>query len=274
MPELPEVQTVITYLKPKLINKTITDIKVHYPKLLKNSNENEFKNFMLNETFVDIKRKGKFLIFHLSNNKVFVVHLRMEGKLFVQPLDSKPNLPQLCAEIFLNDSVLRYYDTRKFGTFEILHDNDPEKLPSVHKLNIDAIDDKFTGEFLYNKIHKSNKKIKTILLDQSIVAGLGNIYVNEVLFASKINPERLGKNVTLLECNEVAKNAKKILLKAIKYNGTTVHSFKVNELTTGGYQEFLLVHGKAKTPCPNCQTPISFTKVNGRGTYYCKKCQK
>ncbi|GAA5414574.1 DNA-formamidopyrimidine glycosylase [Ureaplasma ceti] len=274
MPELPEVQTVITYLSKKVPGHKITKIDMHYPKLLKNATVSQFQEFMVGETFTSISRKGKFLIFHLTNNKTFVVHLRMEGKLFVQAIGSEPSLKQLCAEIYLDDCVLRYYDTRKFGTFEILNNSDPELLPSVHKLAIDAIDEEFTGEFLFNKIHKSTKKIKTILLDQAVVAGLGNIYVNEVLFAARIHPERLGKDVSLEECNAIAAHSKVILQNAIAHNGTTIHSFKVNELSTGGYQEFLQIHGRAKQPCKVCDTTIEFKKVNGRGTHFCPKCQK
>ena len=274
MPELPEVQTVITYLKPKVINHTIQNVDVYYPKLLKNSSFEEFKSFLKNETFTDIERRGKFIIFHLTHNKTFVVHLRMEGKLFAQPLDSEPNLPQLLAEIYLDNCVLRYYDTRKFGTFEILYSSNPTELKSVKKLAMDAIDDKFTPDYLFDQVKHSSGKIKNVLLDQSVVAGLGNIYVNEVLFASNIMPDRIAKTLSYEDCVNLVKYSKEILNQSIKHNGTTIHSFKVNDFTTGGYQDFLQVHGKKKQKCPKCGNPIQFGKVNGRGTYYCPHCQK
>lgn len=274
MPELPEVQTVIEYLKKQVLNQTIKDVKIYHPKLLKNASVQEFTEFMVGEKFEKLGRKGKFLLFYLSNNKSFVVHLRMEGKLFAQPKDSQPNLPQLLAEIELDDYVLRYYDTRKFGTFEILNTHDLTKLPSVNKLAMDAIDDDFTGVYLYDRIHHLKSKIKNLLLDQSIVAGIGNIYVNEILFDTNINPTREANTLTLKECNAIAHSAKKILNESIKHSGTTIHTFKVNDVQAGGYQEFLQVHGKRKKPCPRCGQPIAFTKVNGRGTYYCPRCQK
>ena len=125
MPELPEVETVINYLKKHLIGRKITQIKFDFENIVKNVSVNEFTEKLLNQKFLSIDRKGKYLIFNLTNNITLVIHLRMEGKLFVQSKNSSPNFPQLIAEFYLDDeNLLRYYDTRKFGTFEICPSDD------------------------------------------------------------------------------------------------------------------------------------------------------
>ena len=274
MPELPEVETVVRYLRTKVIDQKIKNINLIYSGVLKNSNESQFIKYLQNEKFLDVTRKGKFIIFHLSNNKCFVVHLRMEGKLFVQPLDSQPNFKQLICEFTLEKEILRFYDTRKFGTFEIIDEDKFQDLKSVSKLAMDANTDLFTPEYLFNITRKSKIAIKTFLLDQSNVAGIGNIYVNEILFDSKILPTRPTNEVTYDECVEIVKFSKKILNKSIENNGTTIHTYKFSEYESGGYQEFLHVHGLKNKSCKCCGNNIIFAKVNGRGTFYCRNCQK
>ena len=274
MPELPEVQTVISNLKRFIINQNIDFVEIYYPKLLKNSMTEEFKTFLINEKIIDITRKGKFIIFNLSNNKKWVIHLRMEGKLFFEPFNSSPTHLQLLAELKLSNGLLRYYDTRKFGTFHILKDNEFLNFQPLLKLGPDANDDNLNFEELFKHISKRNISIKTLLLDQCIISGIGNIYANEILFSSNISPFRKGNEINLEEWKEILKNSKIILNESIENNGTTIHSFKFDNNHSGGYQKFLKVHGKKNQPCPICNNPINYTKINGRGTFYCKNCQK
>lgn len=274
MPELPEVETVVRYLRTKIINKKINKIEMYYPKVLQNTTVDKFNSFLVNETFKSITRMGKYLLFHLSNNKALVIHLRMEGKLFVQPLDSKPNFSQLTCEFYLNDAILRFYDTRKFATFEIVNDDEILNLKSLNKLAMDANSEEFTSQYLYEITRKSRTAIKTFLLDQSNVAGIGNIYVNEILFCSGVLPTRLTNQVSFEECQLIVKYSKKILNESISRNGTTIHTYKFNEYESGGFQDYLLVHHRANKACLRCGNTITFSKVNGRGTYFCKKCQK
>ncbi len=271
MPELPEVETVINNLKPKIINHKINKINIYYLKLLKNSSLTNFVDFLINETVVDIKRKGKYIIICLTNNKYFVVHLRMEGKLFFEPFNSQVVLPQLLAEFELDNGLLRYYDTRKFGTFEIGY-NLCEL--SLNKLAMDANSDQFNDQYLYESIHNKKICIKNALLDQTIVAGIGNIYVNEILFCSKIDPEKSCCNLNIYDCANIVKYSKEILNKSIENYGTTIHSFLFDDNKSGQYQKYLLVHNKRHHLCINCKNKIQFKKINGRGTYYCPYCQK
>ena len=274
MPELPEVETVVRYLKNKIINQTINKINMIYSPVLKNSNLEEFNNYLLNEKFENIGRKGKYIILTLSNNKCLIIHLRMEGKLFAQAIDSKPNFNQLICEFVLNDLVLRFYDTRKFGTFEIVDKSNLNQLKSLAKLAMDANSNDFNYQYLYDISRNSKMAIKTFLLDQSNVAGIGNIYVNEILFECNISPIRKTCEITLEDCKNIVKYSKLILDLSISKNGTTIHTYKFNEYESGGYQNFLKVHDHKGQACIKCHNPINFTKVNGRGTYFCPKCQK
>ena len=139
-------------------------------------------------------------------------------------------------------------------------------------MGIEPDSEKLTKEYIYNSIHKKNKPIKTLLLDQSIINGLGNIYVDEVLFASSINPEKLGKDISLEECERIRVNSRDIIKLATELGGSTIRSYTSSLGVTGHYQDHLKVH--TKDICPNCNNKIVKIRVGGRGTYYCPKCQK
>ena len=144
----------------------------------------------------------------------------------------------------------------------------------ANKLGYDYYDQELTGDYLYNKIHSKRLPIKTVLLDQSIITGIGNIYADEILFASKINPRSYASDVSKKECNLIVKNTKIVLEKAVKLGGTTIKSFTSSEGVHGLFQNELLVHRQVGKKCPNCNEIILKIKVGGRGTYYCPKCQK
>ncbi|MDR2369153.1 MAG: DNA-formamidopyrimidine glycosylase [Mycoplasmataceae bacterium] len=276
MPELPEVQTVInTLMHSGLLCQPIVDVKVYKPKLLKNSNPVNFKAFLINERINNIQRKGKFLIFDLSHQKTLLVHLRMEGKLFYETIDSTIPTTHLRIEFFFkNKHVLRYYDSRIFGTFHIYTNQAHWQDQQLTKLGLDPLEDGFNGKYLATKVASSNRAIKTAILDQTNVAGIGNIYADEILFLSKIKPTRKASELSKQDFNNIAKFAKQILLKAIKYGGTTIATYKADANHSGQFQAKLLVHTKKGLPCKYCGTKIVKIKVNGRGTYYCPNCQR
>ena len=144
----------------------------------------------------------------------------------------------------------------------------------IKKQGIEANDKTLSKEYIYNKIHNKHIPIKTLLLDQTIISGLGNIYANEVLFSSHINPERMGSSLSLAECESVARCSNKIIDEAIKYGGTTIKSYTSSLGVTGRFQQFLNVHKKENEPCPVCNIKIVRIKIGGRSTYYCPNCQK
>ena len=271
MPELPEVETVKNGLIKKVLNKKITSCKIIYEGIIAYPKTEEFIKNITNQTINDIKRKGKFLIFELDDY-FLVSHLRMEGKYFIK--EKKDSLNKHDHVILtLNDKEeLRYNDTRKFGKMHLVKKDELYKTPLI-KLGLEPWDDSLTKEYLKIKFNK-NKAIKTLLLDQSIITGIGNIYADEILFLSKINPNTKGSDLTNKNLQDIINNTKIILEKAIKSGGTTIHTYTSVDGITGRFQQELLVHGKKSLPCPTCKTEILKIVVNGRGTYYCSKCQK
>ncbi|MDU4142229.1 DNA-formamidopyrimidine glycosylase [Ureaplasma parvum] len=274
MPELPEVQTIVDYLNHHVLDIFIKKTIVHLPKILKNKTPQEFEKLLINHKIVKIKRLGKYLLFFLSNNLVLSIHLRMEGKFYYQAKEEWFNLAHTHIIIEFNNGMqLRYNDTRQFGTFHIYEQQSFLDSKELKKIALDPLDNNFSAQYLYEKLKKSNKAIKTALLDQSVVSGIGNIYADEILFAAKIFPTILAKNLTLKNYEKITKEAQRILLLSIKNKGTTIHTYKFGNDETGLFQKMLLVHTHAKEPCQICGTIIQKTKVNGRGTYYCPNCQ-
>lgn len=269
MPEIAEVRTVAKCLRKLVKDRTVTDINIIYDKTII-GDINSFKDKLINQKINDITNYGKYLFFNFGDITM-VSHMRMEGKYFYQSKDDKINKHEHVIFTLDNDYSLRYHDTRKFGRMELINTNEVELYIKSKNLGLEPNDPKLTGEYLYNLIHKKDLNIKSILLDQSIICGLGNIYVNEVLFKSRINPNEIGKNINKKMCDEIVKNSREITDEATIHGGTTIHSF-LSLGAIGGYQDYLLVHGK-KT-CPNCHNKIIKIKVGGRGTYMCPNCQK
>ncbi len=268
MPELPEVETVKNTLKRQILGKKIKNVKILYDGIIA-TNKNEFKNIIGRE-ILDIKRRGKFLIFVL-NDYYLVSHLRMEGKYFIKD-KSMPILKHEHIIFDLEDLELRYHDTRKFGRMYLVTKDKLYTDTPLSKLGLEPWDKNLTSNYLKDKFN-NNIPIKTLLLDQSIITGIGNIYADEILFRSHINPLKKGKDINKYECDLIIKYTKEILEKAIEKGGTTIKSFTSSLGVTGHFQGSLLVHNKEGEECPICHNIILKTKVNGRGTYYCPKCQ-
>ncbi|MBE6155723.1 MAG: DNA-formamidopyrimidine glycosylase [Firmicutes bacterium] len=267
MPELAEVQTVRDVLKKKILNQRICDIKIFYEKILE-TDKQEFVNGLIDSKFIDIQRRGKYLIFE-TPHKYLISHLRMEGKYFIK--NKKEDINKHEHIIFsFEDFDLRYHDTRKFGKMALIDKNELESY--FANLGPDANGD-VTPIYLYEKLKKKNAPLKSLLLDQSIIAGLGNIYVDEVLFASNLNPYEKGDNITLSDAEKILNESKRILNEAIKYKGTTIRSYTSSLNVEGEYQKFLKVHTKAGDKC-ECGSMILRDKVGGRSTYYCPNCQR
>lgn len=269
MPELPEVETVKEKLKKELLKKKIKNIKVLYDGIIATDLES-FKKNIIGEKIVDITRRGKFLIFEL-NNYYLVSHLRMEGKYFIKNVSDEITKHEHVI-FYFDDFSLRYHDTRKFGKMYLVSKDRLYIDTPLSHIGLEPWDDKLTVDYLKEKYH-TNNHIKTLLLDQDIIAGIGNIYADEILFLSKINPNKLGKELTDKELDSIIKNTRIVLDQGIKNKGTTIHSFSSLGIS-GDNQKYLLVHTRVGEKCVNCGSIILKTRVNGRGTYYCPTCQK
>ena len=269
MPELAEVETVRRTLKKQLLGKRIRKVDILYNGIIA-SNLDDFKKNIFNEEFIDILRKGKYLIFEL-NNYYLVSHLRMEGKYFIKGIDEKIEKHEHV--IFtLDDISLRYHDTRKFGKMYLVNKDQLYSLSPLNLLGKEPWDNDLNIGYLKDKL-SSSKHIKTLLLDQSIIAGIGNIYADEILFKSKINPNRLGKDLSDKDLQNIIDSTKTILEKSIECGGTTIRSYTSSLGVIGHYQDYLMVHQRENEKCKICNSIIIKTRINGRGTYYCPKCQ-
>ncbi len=268
MPELAEVETVRRVLFKKVLNKKIVDINVIYPKIVEND-INEFKNMLINDKFINITRKGKYLIF--ETNKYFLIsHLRMEGKYYIKGINDEILKHEHVIFSFIDGSTLSYHDTRKFGRMKLINKDELDNY--FIKLGKEPKD--LDLDYLKNKLYKSNKYIKTLLLDQSIIAGLGNIYANEVLFASNINPFKKGNDLKDDDINNIIDSSKSIIDKAILEGGCTIKSYTSSLGVTGNYQNYLNVHMKENVPCTKCNNLIIKDRIDGRSVYYCRNCQR
>ena len=272
MPEKPEVMTVCSVLKNRIVGKTITGCNIYWDNIIA-TDINDFKKNIINEKINSITSRGKFIVIELDNYYL-LIHLRMEGKFTFRDIGSEIEKHEHVELILDNEISWRYRDVRKFGKMYLIEKDKLNDTPPISKLGYDYYDKELNKNYLYENIHNKKLPIKTVLLDQSIICGIGNIYDDEILFLSNINPLRKSCNVKLNECDKIIVNTRKVLDEAVKAGGTTIKSFTSSEGVHGLFQNKLLVHGKAGGKCPVCKTEIKKIKVGGRGTYYCPKCQK
>ena len=271
MPELPEVETVKRVLLPIVKDRTIKKIEV-LRKSIVNNKEDEFISYYTNERFLDISRIGKFLIFHLTNDKVLISHLRMEGK-YIELLEEDVNTKYARVVFHLdNNHKLCYDDSRSFGRMIINDENNYRSEKELSKLGPEPFDVSDVS-FLVNKTKRMNLPIKTALLTQELITGLGNIYVDEVLFASKIHPLTPAKLIKRNEWEKIIEESKRILNAAILAGGSTIKSYHPGKDIDGNFQTSLLAYGRNGQKCVVCHTNMRFIKVNGRGTTFCPHCQ-
>ena len=272
MPEIAEVETVRKTLLNMILKKKIVNVNVIYDKIIM-GDVKYFQNNLVGQKINDIKRRGKWLIFVLDDFYL-LSHLRMEGKYFVK--DTYLEIVKHEHVIFeLEGNIsLRYHDTRKFGRMKLVKKEDIDKVEELNKQGIEPLDSRLTCKYLYSKFKNKSCAIKTTLLDQTIISGLGNIYADEVLFYAKINPLRKTNSITLKECQKIVDGANFIIKNAIACGGTTIKSYTSSLGVTGKFQIYLNVHKREGMPCKTCHSKILKTKINGRSTYYCPKCQK
>ena len=272
MPEIAEVETVRNTLKRRLLNKKIKNVNIVYEKMIE-SDLNDFKNILIGNEFNDIKRIGKWLIFELEEHYL-LSHLRMEGKYFIKCSDEPLEKHEHIVFTFEDDSDLRYHDTRKFGKMNLVKKEKLYEVEAIKKQGYEPNSKELTKEYLYEKIKEKRLPIKSILLDQTIISGLGNIYADEVLFESKINPLKQGSEISLKECKKIINSCNKIIKEAIENGGTTIKSYTSSLGVTGKFQQYLQVHKRENEPCYICNQKINRIKVGGRSTYFCSNCQK
>lgn len=286
MPELPEVETIRRGLETKILNKKIKSIDVIDKRIVKSDLE-EFNEILLGNKLKEINRTGKLLHFDLHTDQDFLlVHLKMTGQLIYRDnkelvagghklRDQDVQVPNKATSIildFADKSKLYFNCQRKFGYWKLV---DQEELEDkLNKFGIEPFDNKFTLQYFTNLLGSRQTKIKPFLLDQSKIAGIGNIYADEACFFAKINPERRINTLKPAEIKLLHQGIKEVMDKAIKAGGTTFRSFRNDDGKVGNFTEYLKVYGRSGEKCLRCgQGTIHKIKLGGRGTSYCNKCQ-
>ena len=270
MPELPEVETVVRILNGFVPSKTIKDIRIFHEKSVLTP-AHLFKSSLIGETFLPCTRIGKFIIFHLTHDKVVISHLRMEGKYFEGVAGCKREKHDTLIYDFTDGTSLRFNDVRKFGIVELKSESDYMNTLPISKLGKEPWD--LEAKELHERFKNISIPVKSALLDQTIILGLGNIYADEVLFASKINPKTPAKTLSIEECARLIEESRRILSEAIKQGGSTIRSYHPKEGMSGNMQNELHAYGHEGMACDRCGMIMRKITIGGRGTTYCPKCQ-
>ncbi|WEV44224.1 DNA-formamidopyrimidine glycosylase [Lactobacillus sp. ESL0684] len=272
MPEMPEVETVRRTLLPLIKGKTIAEVTLWYPKII-TGDAADFVKRVTGQKIMTIDRYAKFLLIRLSGNLTIVSHLRMEGKYRLVAIDTVKDKHDHVQFAFTDGTDLRYNDVRKFGRMQLVETGTEKVVTGISKLGVEPNSAEFTTAYLQERLSHKHKNIKSTLLDQSIVAGLGNIYVDEVLWQTKIHPLSLANNLPQEKVAQLHDNINSLIALAIEQHGTTVHTYLDANGQTGAFQAMLKVYGHRGEPCQRCGTKLEKIKVNGRGTTFCPKCQ-
>jgi formamidopyrimidine-DNA glycosylase len=267
MPELPEVETVKNELAPHVIGKCIISITPVWAGIVKEVPVEEFQKRVTGQKITALSRHGKYLLFHLSNGDKLVVHLKMTGSLILGTSEP-PKYTR--AIIHLEDGLNIYFrDPRKFGVLKLIKDVSEVK----SKLGPEPFDRDFTVKIFAERLKNRKSPIKALLLDQKFLAGVGNMYADEALFAARIHPARISGSLTAEESDRLHHAIRQVLKAGIRNKGASIVTYYHPDGSTGtAHFQFNVAHGMQET-CTVCSTPIKRIVVRGRGTYYCPKCQ-
>ncbi|GLB46747.1 formamidopyrimidine-DNA glycosylase [Philodulcilactobacillus myokoensis] len=274
MPELPEVETVKKGLNELVKGCQIRRVEVLYSKMIDNVTADTFKRALTNKKILRIDRRGKYLLFRFNGQITMVSHLRMEGKYDVETEGAEPGKHTHVIFHLTDGRELRYNDSRKFGRMYLIHNGEEHTLSGLGTLGPEPTSDDLTFSYMKKIMNKSRGKIKPFLLNQSHIAGLGNIYTDEVLWMSKIHPEQQTNLISDDKIKLLRKNIIKEIKEAIKGHGTTVFSYKNAFGESGSFQNHLHVYHRDGQPCERCGTLIKKIRVAQRGTHFCPQCQK
>ena len=273
MPEKPEVITVARKLEKRLIDRKIINVEVFHNNMIDYPSVEDFKKNIKNQLIHEITTRGKWIVMTLDDYYL-LFHLRMEGKFFFRTKKDEKNKHEHVIFDLDNDEQLRFADVRKFGKVMLIEKDKIYSMKPYTELGLEPWDKELTSDYLKEKYSKKTLPIKSVLLDQSIITGIGNIYADEILFLSRINPLTKAKDLTSKNRKDIIDNTIKVLDKAIEEGGTTIRSYTSEEGVTGLFQNNLNVHQREHEKCHICGSVIIKIKVGGRGTYYCPKCQK
>ncbi|MDQ8760116.1 DNA-formamidopyrimidine glycosylase [Streptococcus ruminantium] len=271
MPELPEVETVRRGLNRLVKGKTIQKVEVIYAPMVK-TGVDRFCQDLVGQVIMDVQRRGKYLLIYLTDF-VLISHLRMEGKYNFFPKQVPTNKHFHAFFTFTDDSTLVYQDVRKFGTMELLQEKNLSAYFASRKIGPEPTEEDFHLAEFTAKLARSKKPIKSHLLDQSLVAGLGNIYADEVLFRAQVHPAQVSHSLSANQITALRQATIEVLQLGIEKGGSTIRTYKNALGMDGSMQDYLQVYGKTGQACPCCQEKIVKIQLGGRGTHFCPRCQ-
>jgi len=266
MPELPEVETIRRELEKAVLGKKIIEVCVHHPLVIRQPAVEKFKKGLSGATIKNILRKAKVLILELSNGKSLVIHLKMTGQL-VYPGGGKASRASF---YFSDGKILDFNDRRLFGELRLL--DDWHNLPFIKGLGPEPFE--ISNAEFKEMLDSKKTKIKPLLMDQTFISGIGNLYAAEALFRAKINPQRRANSLTGKEKEALFKEIKDTLAQAIEHKGSSIDQYVQLSGQPGGFVKYHKVYGRQGKPCFICKTPIKRISLGGRGTYFCPRCQK
>ena len=270
MPELPEVQTILDALAPLILYREIQDVTLLWPPVVDRPDQPLFKAWMQGRKVVEVGRRGKYMLFRLDDDRWLIMHLRMTGKVRVvdasEPLRPHDRLIFHLAE----GQDWRFEDQRKFGRVYLVED--PKEV--VGKLGPEPLSNAFNPQTFSFTLTRRTAPIKSLLLDQRIVAGIGNIYADEALFRARIHPLRPGGSLKEEEIERLVDAVREVLRQALAEMGTTLRDYRRPDGSVGEFQNSLQVFRRTGEPCPSCGAPIQRIVVGGRSTHFCPQEQK
>lgn len=277
MPELPEVETIVNDLKPILNGAVFWEFISEFPRIL--VAEEGLRERARGAKVESVERRGKFINIFLDGGFVITVHLRMTGRLIVKGNEAgakseEPAIPYERARIEFDTCSLRFSDIRKFGRVWLNTSEEYEQKTGIHKLGPEPLESTFTFEKFLARVQNKRGSVKKILLDQTIVAGVGNIYADEGMFYAGIKPEQEISKLKKAELEKVFNGFIRALNQGVKNRGTSISDFADAFGRMGTNQEVINVYGRGGKPCYNCGENLQKTKLAGRGTVFCAKCQK
>ncbi len=275
MPELPEVETIRRYLSPVLRNRIIKNVVIRRNDAVGFPSSARFRQEARNARIYQISRKGKYLLFSLTSHKVLVIHLRLSGQLRITQADQVPKYERI-RFILDNDSALSFIEPRVLGKVYLLKDSELSKIiPGLAQMGLEPIDHRFNTQYLAEKFIHRQAKVKTLLLDQKICAGVGNIYSDEALFYAGIMPIRPAGSLRRNEVKRLVIALRHIINKALRAMGTTMTDgrYLQPDGARGMFQYQLMVVGRESLPCYKCGKKIIRITISNRSSYYCPVCQ-
>ncbi len=272
MPELPEVETICRGLRTLLTGQRVTGVEVKEPRLRSPVNEG-FRLELQGRTILDVERRGKYILVLLEGGRVWLSHLGMSGKLIYVRAEQPPvKHDHIIVKLSLGHE-LRYHDPRRFGLAMVVPHSELETLPQMKNLGPDPLAHPFDGDYLYSIARRSKRRARDLLIDQQVVAGVGNIYANETLFHAGIRPTKRADKIGRSGVTAIAAMLPDLLREAIRWCGTSFSDYRDAEDRFGEFQTHLRVYAREGEACRVCGSVIKRVRIGNRSGFYCPKCQ-